>query len=537
MRWKGETGKCCETRRFADFEIIHDTLPPASARDVTLITQGTFSRFSAFAHTADAWPGPKIVGMFFSAYSEEEEKKVAEEIAILTEMAESYENTLVFAYIARGPDSCTDAINTYTPPAKSTQTAHPLLPVNSMRNAATDAARTRFVFPLDLDFYPSHTLYDKFRKIFMPIVAEFDRAVFVVPQFAAFHCGPDAKTKKEAELVFKPNVKDFEDLKSAILDGRVKTFHGDNSQMKLPKDMNSKCKVTQHDPTPLYQSKYDKWWKESTKGLDGAYYVDVTMKYKHSLKLSEIVYEPFVILSRTDKEGKEFPRYNEKFVGYLKNKISFLTSLRILKYHFFVMRREFVLHAPHPKTTSIQETPGHWDRTLGIFVKHIQHDFAKAENIKRKMANPYQNGFEFNQKEVVALMRENVLPWMDEVEPLALPADGSDKSGGVAEVLAAVQHAHDFPNVNARNDADENEIAKEAVQQDGGDIEGGGEDEGDDEHGGGIADAAGQEDGEFLGFDPNDAEEVRKVYERTTIQPNKAEDGGPNVTEPFKGGQ
>ena len=51
------------------------------------------------------------------------------------------------------------------------------------------------------------------------------------------------------------------------------------------------------------------------------------------------------------KDG-DTPSYDESFVGYGKNKIQYIHHLRYCGYTFSVLPREFLVHFPHPKSSS-----------------------------------------------------------------------------------------------------------------------------------------------------------------------------------------
>lgn len=75
-------------------------------------------------------------------------------------------------------------------------------------------------------------------------------------------------------------------------------------------------------------------------------------------------FEPYVIISR-----KHVPWYDERFVGYRKNKVVHLLYLSTSGIQFMVHPRAFTVHSPHPRarTWKVTHKTGLWDqvRTAG----------------------------------------------------------------------------------------------------------------------------------------------------------------------------
>lgn len=75
-------------------------------------------------------------------------------------------------------------------------------------------------------------------------------------------------------------------------------------------------------------------------------------------------YEPYVIVSRAF-----VPWYDERFVGYRKNKVVHLLYLSSSGIQFVVHPRAFAVHSPHPRarTWKVTHKTGLWDQLAEIY--------------------------------------------------------------------------------------------------------------------------------------------------------------------------
>ena len=108
-------------------------------------------------------------------------------------------------------------------------------------------------------------------------------------------------------------------------DGRVKAFHTDRYEAG-------------HRATDY------KKWLQATRPYNIVY---------------EEGFEPYVIISR-----KFVPWYDERFVGYRKNKVVHLLYLSTSGIQFMVHPRAFTVHSPHPRarTWKVTHKTGLWDQ-------------------------------------------------------------------------------------------------------------------------------------------------------------------------------
>jgi hypothetical protein len=83
-------------------------------------------------------------------------------------------------------------------------------------------------------------------------------------------------------------------------------------------------------------------------------------------------FEPFVVVRRCDEAtprngSARVPRFNERFTGYGKNKIEWISSLRGADYAFYTVGAAFAVHVPHLQSAAKKE----WDR--GFKKKNATH--------------------------------------------------------------------------------------------------------------------------------------------------------------------
>lgn len=57
------------------------------------------------------------------------------------------------------------------------------------------------------------------------------------------------------------------------------------------------------------------------------------------------IQEPYVFVKLTDR----VPHFDERFVNYGKNKVQWITHLRLLGYQFYVLSQSFAIDVPHPR--------------------------------------------------------------------------------------------------------------------------------------------------------------------------------------------
>lgn len=157
--WQCGENQCCSggERTIDHFTVVSNTLKPPGRGGfdgVTLVTQGTIDRIDIFEEQVRRWIGPKVVVFAVFNHTPAATAAAAVSIAQLYSISKTWDNTLVrVAVLEHYPGVDAYSRNIEDP----TMT---LYPVNTLRNIAADEAPTNWVFPLDIDFVPSATLYD-----------------------------------------------------------------------------------------------------------------------------------------------------------------------------------------------------------------------------------------------------------------------------------------------------------------------------------------------------------------------------------------
>lgn len=215
------------------------------------------------------------------------------------------------------PFACNDRIAVHVHEAKSKEELIEY-PVNKLRNIALNLVKTTHFIMADIDFWPSSGLY---QEILSQQQWHLNNPTFgmIVPAFQRASDG--CRTMETCRFQslrdnFMPH-----DLTSLLACKACIVFQSENS-------------LDSHSST-----KTSDWLRESLSWTE-----------PHPLScFKSSRYEPYVVLPMKDS-----PRYDERFVGYGKNKIEYIHHLRFSGFQFAVLPREFLIHFPHPKSTSKQ---------------------------------------------------------------------------------------------------------------------------------------------------------------------------------------
>ena len=212
-------------------------------------------------------------------------------------------------------------------------------PVNKLRNKGLDALETSLFLMMDIDFLPSGNLEAAIHSHFLPAPTvnsgdsdmwqqQQQKIAMVVPAFERKNadCTSISGCKKFLKLDPDFIPLSFEDMGTCNKKGNCGVFHADEF-------------VEGHLTTGT-----EFWLKGDFYDYDPVLDVDVPRKITcfHSFN-----YEPYVVLPWC--KGST-PYYDERFYGYGKNKIQYISHLRFLNYSFQVLPEGFLVHYPNPKS-------------------------------------------------------------------------------------------------------------------------------------------------------------------------------------------
>lgn len=178
-------------------------------------------------------------------------------------------------------------------------------PINTMRNVATDAAATDFIFTVDLDFMPSLASHNVIRE-------------YISHPF----WGNQLRAQRNAWIIpaFEYTVSDMTD---AALFGSLPLTKAElvRSKDAIPFHINWYFKG--HKPTD-----FERWYKTEE---------PYEVRWEQG-------FEPYVVLCK----NKLIPSYWQGFKGYKENKLSWISELNEAGWSFYVLPGEaFVIHMYH----------------------------------------------------------------------------------------------------------------------------------------------------------------------------------------------
>ena len=171
-------------------------------------------------------------------------------------------------------------------------------PINYLRNVALDNIQTPYVFLSDIDFLPMYGLYEYLKEAIKILGA--DKRVFVVPAFET--------------LLYR---------------------------FKFPENKDELLKMLDHGSIFTFRKHV---WKVGHAPTNYAHWRNASIPYKVSWSPD---YEPYVVVKSNTQ------RYDQRFVGFGWNKVSYIMELDARRYEFVVLPDPFIIHLPHAPSRDI----------------------------------------------------------------------------------------------------------------------------------------------------------------------------------------
>lgn len=284
--------------------------------DVSLVTQMAFNKRERLVKLASAWGGIMSVAVFLSLTQVEGLVRFIRNNHVLLRFC-SFHLVIYESMVS-------------------------LYPINIMRNVASDAVETDYIFTVDIDFMPSLAAHDTIRSYlthsFWGNQVRDTRAAMVIPAFEY-----TVSDRSEPEL--------FGSLPLT----RTELIRSNDA---IPFHLN-------HFFAGQKPTDYERWYK-----AEQPYEVHFEEKY-----------EPYVVLCA--RGHSLIPRYWDGFVGYRLNKASWIKELFRAGWRFYVMSGEaFVIHMYHDIS----------NRPMMHFQKLYNEEKKFEDYLKERYAGTYDEG-------------------------------------------------------------------------------------------------------------------------------------------------
>jgi hypothetical protein len=291
-------------------------VPLSNRRDVrfTLVTQTSDDRLWLMKYHCELWEGPISIAVLTPKKNQEIEQ------------------------ILQNDHGCTvspERVTVQTLKAEKQNEGE--YPVNILRNMALRGVQTSHVMIVDMDFWPSESLYKTLRApLLQQAFFKDDKLAMVIP---AFQADPGLDWCRKKENCQEKLVNMMPRNKQALNDGMKKRV------LIAKKTKTSYAPQYGYFVSPFLQqhhwaahnsTNYYQWYTQAPYTL-----IDIPCV------LSDM-YEPYLAL----RYCHAMPPFQEVFTGYGQNKISWMLQLRKAGYALAQIGAVFVIHFPHDESPS-----------------------------------------------------------------------------------------------------------------------------------------------------------------------------------------
>jgi hypothetical protein len=455
--WIPQEGlECCPDalRTLNDMHILSagDAVVDDGTSEVTYVTQGTSNRISALTATLAMWPGPVVAVFAVANYSADLHAGADDQFRDLREACARWArpNLRVIAFVLDHTYG-----NDYISLRMRTGSKLGLYPVNAIRNLALDEAQSNWVFPADMDFIPGKTLYPNLKQVHLQRMSQINRPAIVIPHFEI----PDCPNEEPL-----PIPENFEELRTMLIAELATAFHVKATRVlplnKIPNYprrtlffnhtgtidgprhhfQTNDCKqpTTRSWAWGILATNYRRWFEESHYSA-GMFRISVPWAPKDPANVAKLPkefrgtpcpvdpktgrlvarapdapecgrvkfvsgesWEPFVLFRKVEATSDvEAPRYGEGYIGRYKNKVEFVTKLRALRYKFYTLQREFIVHIPH----AVGRATSHDQQIMkDLMIEHHEREALKLTQRLQDFPDPpisrFEHGFQCGFDEV-----------------------------------------------------------------------------------------------------------------------------------------
>ena len=280
----------------------------AGPESICLATQLSSDRADLLARILYRWEGPVSAAVLIKKDDETTDEKIeqifAETFSDRTEA--DADERLSFSYLRYSGSHPSGKFQHY--------------PVNVLRNMALRKCNTKYVMILDVDFLPSSNAYKNIQN-HLHILDDQGRNALVVP---AFEVDADVLNRDSSAI---DNVRYKSTLRKLYMfDKRLRWRDTPRTRSK------ARAFQLMHYKDGHHPTKTETWMHSSS-----PYAVD----YKWG-------YEPYVVLKHP------FPLFEESFVGYGQNKVSYAYHLAAARFSFIVVPDVFVIHVHTDKSIGVK---------------------------------------------------------------------------------------------------------------------------------------------------------------------------------------
>ncbi|KAK8792030.1 hypothetical protein WA158_005407 [Blastocystis sp. Blastoise] len=284
--------------------------------DVTLITQTSSERLFYFAHIVQRWSGPMVA----TIYLKQEDQNDFDTFVNSASLSQRLQ------------------LIQFHPLNES------IYPYNKLRNIAVANVITSHFWLTDMDMWPSEKTYESLRSLPQQVLSN-DLMAIIVP---AFEYKNNIECKEFEACVNKviPHIpRNHDELKNCISEQNCRPFRP-NAWVHnyLTEDW---YKAEYYNPlmlVPCFQS------------VKQEPYIYIYILIHVSISLYSLFY---IMVKRTES----LPPFDERFINYGKDKISWIEHLRYSGYIFAVMKDAFAIDIPHPRSDF-----------ANTFYKQLTHD-------------------------------------------------------------------------------------------------------------------------------------------------------------------